>query len=156
MVKAKKAKTQTTTKKAAKQSAAPQNEEWLLIDVKGKVLGRAASHIAGLLRGKHTPRFVPYLDKGAFVIVINAGDIKLTGNKWDRKVYYHHTGYPGGIKAATASEVHVKKPGDLLRRAVQGMLPKESSLSRQLMTKLKIYAGADHPHSAQQPQAVAV
>lgn len=128
---------------------------WALIDVDGKVVGRAATKIAAILRGKHRASFTPNVDNGDFVVVINAEKIKLTGKKMDNKHYYHHTGYPGGIKDITAAEHLAKHPDRILRSAVWGMMPK-NYLSRHMMTKLKIYAGTDHPHSAQTPTTVAI
>lgn len=127
--------------------------EWLLVDAQGKVLGRLASRIAMALRGKNKPTFTPHLDTGDFVVVVNADKVVLTGQKWDKKVYYRHTGYMGGLKSITARQLLKKRPEDLLRQAVRGMLPK-NSLGRQLLKKLKIYAGPGHPHEAQQPRPV--
>lgn len=127
--------------------------EWLLVDAQGKVLGRLASRIAMALRGKNKPTFTPHLDAGDFVVVVNADKVVLTGQKWDKKVYYRHTGYMGGLKSITARQLLKKRPEDLLRQAVRGMLPK-NSLGRQLLKKLKVYAGPGHPHEAQQPRPV--
>jgi large subunit ribosomal protein L13 len=129
--------------------------DWYLIDVRDKVLGRVAVEIARRLRGKHKPEFTPHTDTGDFVIVINAEKIALTGKKLDDKVYYHHSGYPGGIKSITAGKLLQKKPEDVLRIAVKGMLPK-NSLGRMMLKKLKIYAGSDHPHEAQRPRSLEV
>jgi len=128
---------------------------WYLIDARGKVLGRLAAEIANILRGKNKPTFTPHVDTGDFVIVVNAGEVKLTGNKWAAKMYYHHTGYPGGIKSISAEKLRDKKPEELIRHAVKGMLPK-NRLGRKMFKKLKVYAGAEHPHAAQQPQAMQV
>lgn len=125
--------------------------EWLLVDAQGQVLGRLASRIAMALRGKNKPTFTPHTDAGDFVVVVNADKVLLTGQKWDKKVYYRHTGYMGGLKSITARQLLKKRPEDLLRQAVRGMLPK-NSLGRQLLKKLKIYAGPGHPHEAQQPK----
>ncbi|MEN8142548.1 MAG: 50S ribosomal protein L13 [Thermodesulfobacteriota bacterium] len=127
------------------------DKKWLIVDASGKVLGRLATEIASRLRGKHKPTYSTFMDNGDFVVVINAEKIELTGKKWDDKKYYHHTGYIGGIKEATAKEVLEKKPTDLIFKAVKGMLPK-NSLGRAQLKKLKVYAGADHPHTAQQPE----
>ncbi len=127
--------------------------EWLLVDAQGQVLGRLASRIAMALRGKTKPVFTPHLDTGDFVVVVNADKVRLTGQKWDKKIYYRHTGYMGGLKSITARQLLKKRPEDLLRQAVRGMLPK-NSLGRQLLKKLKIYAGPGHPHEAQQPRPV--
>lgn len=129
--------------------------KWYVIDAADQVLGRIASEAAQLLRGKRNPAFTPHVDCGDFVIVINAERVRLTGRKDEKKVYYRHTGYPGGIREQTAGERRRSRPGELVRDAVTGMLPK-NRLGRQLATKLKVYAGADHPHSAQQPIAVTV
>jgi large subunit ribosomal protein L13 len=126
---------------------------WSLIDADGKVLGRLASEVAQRLRGKKTPQFVPYADTGEFVVIVNAEKIRLTGRKWDQKVYYRHTGYIGGIKSITAKKLREKRPEDLIRFAVKGMLPK-NSLGRKLNSKLKVYVGPDHPHQAQKPVSV--
>ncbi len=132
--------------------ATPENAErnWLLVDVEDQVVGRAASRIAQLLRGKERPTFTPHVDAGEFVVVVNAAKVRFTGNKRSEKVYYRHTGYPGGLKETTADEQLAKHPDRVLRDAVWGMLPK-NRLSRQLMKKLKIYTGAEHPHAAQAP-----
>lgn len=125
--------------------------QWLLIDLKGVILGRAATQIANLLRGKHKPTFTPYHDMGDFVVAINAAEVKLSGDKETDKVYYRYSGYRGGIKEATAAELRARKPEELIRHAVSGMLPKNKS-RKHYLTKLKIYAGAEHPHGAQQPK----
>jgi large subunit ribosomal protein L13 len=129
--------------------------EWYVIDARGKILGRMATEIAKVLRGKHKPIFTPNLDAGDFVIVVNAREIKLTGAKLDKKIYYRHTEYPGGIRERTAAQMLEEKPEELVRLAVKGMLPK-NRLSRKLVTKLKVYAGAEHPHDAQKPQPLAI
>lgn len=128
---------------------------WYVIDAQGKILGRMATEIAKVLRGKHKPVFTPNQDAGDFVIVVNAKGIKLTGAKLDQKIYYRHTDYPGGIRQRTAAEMLEEKPEELVRLAVKGMLPK-NRLSRHLATKLKIYAGPEHPHAAQMPQPLAI
>lgn len=137
----------------------PKSEEiernWRLVDADGKVLGRIATEIADILRGKNKPVFTPHLDTGDFVIVVNAEKIKLTGNKMADKVYYHHTGFPGGIKGITAEKLLEKEPGKLISEAVKGMLPK-NKLRKQFMGKLKVYVGSKHPHEAQQPQVVSL
>ncbi len=129
--------------------------QWYIIDAQGKILGRMATEIAKVLRGKHKPSFTPNQDAGDFVIVVNARNIKLTGTKLEQKVYYRHTDYPGGIRERTAAKMLEQKPEDLIRLAVKGMLPK-NRLSRKLVTKLKIYAGPDHPHDAQKPQPLTI
>ncbi|HBF43463.1 MAG TPA: 50S ribosomal protein L13 [Desulfobacteraceae bacterium] len=125
------------------------NKKWYLVDAKDKVLGRLATQIAIRLRGKHKPVFTPHADTGDFIVVINADKVMLTGRKWDNKFYYRHSGYIGGLKQISAKNLLKKKPEDLLRFAVRGMLPK-NSLGRRQLKKLKIYVGPDHPHQAQQ------
>ncbi|MCH9045142.1 MAG: 50S ribosomal protein L13 [SAR324 cluster bacterium] len=125
--------------------------EWLLIDARDKPLGRVASQVATLLRGKHKPIFMPHLDAGDFVIVVNADRVRLSGTKLKDKYYYHHTGYPGGLKAVRADRLMREKPTELMRLAVKRMLPK-NALNRKILHKLKIYAGGQHPHQAQQPR----
>lgn len=129
--------------------------QWYVIDAQGKVLGRMASEIAKILRGKNKPIFTPNADTGDFVIVVNARGIKLTGKKLQKKVYYRHTEYPGGIRERTAEKMLEEKPEDLVVLAVKGMLPK-NRLSRRLVTKLKVYAGPEHPHDAQKPQPLVI
>ncbi|MCA9772137.1 MAG: 50S ribosomal protein L13 [Myxococcales bacterium] len=124
--------------------------KWWVVDAEGKVLGRLATQIADVLRGKHRPTFTPHADFGDFVIVINADKIALTGKKWEQKVYYRHTGYMGGIKETTARRMRETHPDRIIRSAVKGMLP-GNRLGHQLINKLKIYAEASHPHEAQQP-----
>lgn len=127
--------------------------EWFVVDVQGKVLGRAATAIANVLRGKHKPTYSPSVDTGDFVIVLNADKIALTGNKLADKVYYSHSGFPGGIKSITAGKLVEKKPEELVKKAVKGMLPK-NKLARHMLKKLKIYTSGDHPHEAQQPKVL--
>ena len=138
----------------AKRADALAARRWYLIDAQDKVLGRVAGQIANLLRGKHNPTFTPHQDTGDFVIVINAGGLRLTGNKAETKVYHRHSGYPGGVRTRVAGRELQQRPDRVLRQAVQGMLPK-NRLGRQLATKLKIYTGHEHPHAAQQPVALA-
>jgi len=128
-----------------------EERNWYLVDATGRTLGRLASQVASRLRGKHTPNFTPHSDTGDFVIVVNADKVKLTGKKWEQKTYYRHSGYIGGIKSITARKLKEKKPEELVRHAVRGMLPK-NRLGRRLYKKLKVYAGSEHPHEAQQPQ----
>jgi large subunit ribosomal protein L13 len=123
---------------------------WHLVNAEGKILGRLATELADILRGKKKPTYTPHLDTGDFVVVVNAEKVILTGKKMKDKIYYHHTGYPGGIKAISAEKLLAKKPTELIRIAVKGMVPK-NSLGRQMLTKLKIYAGPNHPHEAQGP-----
>jgi large subunit ribosomal protein L13 len=129
--------------------------QWYIVDADGKVLGRLASEVAKVLRGKHKPSFTPHVDGGDFVIVVNAQGVSLTGKKLQQKVYYRHSEYPGGIKGITAHEMLERKPGSLVRMAVKGMLPK-NRLGRGLLKKLKVYAGPEHPHEAQDPQALVI
>ena len=124
--------------------------DWFVIDLEGQVLGRAATEIARILRGKHKAIFTPSVDTGDFVIVLNADKVTLTGKKMADKMYYQHSRYPGGLRETNAEKLLEKKPEDLIRKAVKGMLPK-NKLGRQMFKKLKVYAGADHPHTAQQP-----
>lgn len=128
---------------------------WVLIDASERPLGRIATRAASVLRGKHRPDYTPHQDAGDFVIIINAGKLRLTGAKLTGKVYSRHTGYPGGIRATTAERLMATRPERLLEAAVRGMLPK-NRLGRRLFTKLKIYRGGDHPHAAQQPHQIEV
>jgi large subunit ribosomal protein L13 len=125
--------------------------EWLVIDAKDKTLGRLATEIAQLLRGKHKPIFAPHVDAGDYVIVLNAGKIRVTGKKLDEKMYYRHSGYPGGLKSRSLREQLARYPDRVIHAAVRGMLPK-NSLGRRTIKKLKIYSGDSHPHQAQQPR----
>jgi large subunit ribosomal protein L13 len=129
--------------------------KWYVVDASDLILGRLATVVAARLRGKHNPLFTPHTDTGDFVIVINAEKIRLTGKKWTQKLYHRHTGYIGGLKTESARELMEKRPEELIRRAVKGMLPK-SRLGSQLYTKLKVYAGATHPHQAQTPEPLNV
>ena len=124
--------------------------QWHVIDATDVVLGRLASHVATLLRGKHKPIFAPHVDTGDFVIVVNAGKVALTGTKREQKLAYRHSGYPGGLRATPYTELLAKNPRRAVEKAVKGMLP-HNRLSRQQITKLKVYAGPEHPHAAQQP-----
>ena len=130
-------------------------EEWYLMDAEGQVLGRLASEIALRLRGKHKPIYTPHSDTGDFIIVVNCGKLTLTGNKLTDKMYYHHSGFPGGIKQISAGKLLIKAPEKVLQYAVRGMLPK-NSLGRQMLRKLKIYKGNSHPHQAQCPQTLSL
>lgn len=129
------------------------SQKWLIIDADGLVVGRMASQVAKILRGKNKPVFTPHVDTGDFVIIVNADKVRFTGNKLDQKTYYRHTGYPGGIKEATAKDVMKNNPERIIFSAVRGMLPK-TILGRQQITKLKVYSGPDHPHKAQNPEVV--
>ncbi len=126
-------------------------KNWFVIDAKDKVLGRVAVETARLLRGKHKPQFSPHSDIGDFVIIINASKVRLTGKKLRQKIYYHHSGYQGGLKSTSAQTLLKAKPEQVLRHAVRGMLPK-GSLGRMQLGKLKVYSGESHPHQAQQPE----
>ncbi len=137
-----------TTKVAKKEEV---TRDWFLVDADSKVLGRMATEIANILRGKKKPIFTPSVDTGDFVVVINAEKIQLTGNKLADKMYHSHSGFPGGLKSITAGKLIEKKPEDLIRKAVKGMLPK-NKLARHMLKKLKVYAGSAHPHEAQQPK----
>jgi large subunit ribosomal protein L13 len=128
---------------------------WLVVDAEGKVLGRLASEVAQLLRGKHKPMFTPHLDTGDFVIVINADKIRLTGDKAEKKTYFRHTGYMGGDKLIPFRDMQEKHPERIIDLAVKGMLPK-NNLGRLMRRKLKVYAGAEHPHVAQQPEVIEI
>jgi len=127
--------------------------QWLLVDAKGQILGRLASRLARILRGKHKPIYTPFLDTGDFIVVINAEQIGLTGQKRAQKLYQRYSGYPGGRKTQTLEEVLRRHPDRVLRQAVKGMMP-DGPLARQLLGKLKVYAGPNHPHGAQNPQPV--
>jgi large subunit ribosomal protein L13 len=128
---------------------------WYIVDARGRVLGRMATEIAKVLRGKHKPIFTPNQDAGDFVVVVNARALKLTGAKLEKKVYFRHSEFPGGIRERTAAQMLDEKPEELVKLAVKGMLPK-NRLSRKLVTKLKVYAGPEHPHDAQRPQPLAI
>jgi len=128
---------------------------WHVVDADGLVLGRLATEVARVLRGKHKPTFAPHMDTGDFVIVVNASKIVMTANKAEKTILYRHTGYPGGIRSQTYRELIDKKPEEAVRRAIRGMLPK-GSLGRQQLRKLKVYAGPTHPHAAQMPQALEI
>lgn len=137
----------------AKQGEVARN--WVLIDAEGKVLGRLATQIAMILRGKNKPQYTPNSDCGDFVVVINADKVQLTGNKADHKTYYRHTGYNGGLKAESFRTAMEKHPEKVIERAVRGMLPK-TTLGRKQFAKLKVYAGSEHPHAAQNPVKIEV
>jgi large subunit ribosomal protein L13 len=138
-------------------SATPKDirRDWYLVDAQGKTLGRLASEIARRLRGKHKPEFTPHLDTGDYIVVINARDIRVTGRKLTNKIYYHHSGYPGGIKSVTLDKLLQTKPEQVIEKAVKGMLPK-GPLGRAMFRKLHVYAGTEHKHSAQQPKTLEI
>jgi large subunit ribosomal protein L13 len=129
--------------------------KWLLVDAKGKTVGRLATQVAAILRGKHKPTFTPNVDTGDHVVIINSSQVQFTRNKFKDKIYYHHTGYPGGLKAITAEHLHAKKPTEILSKAIRGMLPK-CTLGKQMAKKLRIYSGAEHTHQAQNPTPLAL
>ncbi|MGH9184702.1 MAG: 50S ribosomal protein L13 [Acidimicrobiales bacterium] len=131
------------------------NRVWYVVDADGLVLGRVATEVARILRGKHKPIFAPHIDTGDHVIVVNAGKVVLTAGKADKKNVYRHSGYPGGIKRATYAELLASRPEEAVRRTIKGMLPK-NSLGRQMAKKLKVYAGPNHPHVAQKPEPLAI
>jgi len=132
--------------------ATPQDRErdWYVVDATGKTLGRLATQIANVIRGKRKPTYTPHVDVGDFVIVINAGKVAVTGDKREQKRYWRHSGYPGGIRSRTLGDMLERRPEEVIRRAVKGMLPR-NRLARRQITKLKVYAGPDHPHAAQKP-----
>lgn len=129
--------------------------DWFIIDATGKTLGRLATEVARRLRGKHKPEYTPHMDTGDYIVVINAKDIHVTGNKRKDKIYYHHTGFPGGIKGISFEKLLAKKPEQIIEKAVKGMLPK-GPLGRDMYRKLKVYADARHKHAAQQPQVLEI
>ncbi len=136
-------------------SPATIERKWYVIDAQGQTLGRLSSEIAKILRGKNKPTFTPHVDTGDNVIVINAEKIKVTGKKMDQKIYYNHSDYPGGMRETTLKEMLEKKPTDVIELAVKGMLPK-GPLGRTMITKLHVYAGAEHPHAAQKPEVLEI
>lgn len=127
------------------------DRKWYIVDASGKTLGRFASEVAQILRGKHKVTFTPSVDTGDYVIVINAEKIKLTGNKWQKKEYVHHSNYPGGLKTTTYEKLKDKDPELIIKNAVRGMLP-HNNLGEKIYQKLKVYSGSDHPHQAQKPE----
>ena len=129
--------------------------EWLIIDASGQTLGRMVSRIALILRGKHKPQYTPHVDTGDYVVVINASKVKVTGNKEQGKIYYRHTGYPGGIKSQTLGEKRESDPESIIHLAIKGMLPR-GPLGRAMAKKLKVYPNTDHPHQAQEPRTVSL
>jgi len=131
------------------------DKKWVVVDAANQALGRIATKVAAIIRGKTKPTFTPHVDCGDNVIIINAAKIKLTGAKWDQKIYYRHTGFPGGIKSATAKEMRGKKPSNLLKKAIQGMLPK-NRLGRVLAGNFRIYDDDKHPHTAQNPELISI
>ncbi|NCJ08045.1 50S ribosomal protein L13 [Synechococcales cyanobacterium C] len=136
-------------------SATPESQQWYVIDAADQRLGRLATQIAMILRGKHKPTYTPFMDTGDFVIVVNAEKIDVTGRKRSQKLYRRHSGRPGGMKVETFDHLQKRLPERIVEQAVKGMLPK-NTLGRQLFTKLKVYAGPDHPHAAQQPESLVI
>ena len=130
-------------------------KNWVVIDAADQALGRVASKVAAIVRGKHKPIYTPHVDTGDNVIIINVAQIKMTGNKWGNKIYHHHTGYIGHLRSATAKQIMEKSPRELLKKAIDGMLPK-TRLGRTLKNNYRIYEKADHPHSGQKPEVVSV
>jgi large subunit ribosomal protein L13 len=129
----------------------PGSRKWIVVDLEGAILGRAAGQVANILRGKNKPIFTPHIDTGDHVIAVNASGLKVTGRKLEQKRYYRYSGYPGGLKSERLAERLVRRPDDVFRLAVRGMLPK-NRLGRKMLKKLHVYAGADHPHQAQKPE----
>ena len=138
---------------SAKPGSVPQ--QWFVVDADGKTLGRMATAIAARLRGKHKPEFTPHVDTGDFIIVVNAAKVRVTGSKTTDKLYHHHTGHPGGMRTIAFDKLREKAPERVIELAVKGMLPK-NPLGRAMARKLKVYPGAEHPHAAQQPQALEI
>jgi large subunit ribosomal protein L13 len=136
-------------------TAQDRERDWYVVDAEGKTLGRLATQIADVLRGKRKPTYTPHVDVGDFVIVVNAEKVAVTGDKREKKVYWRHSGYPGGIRFQTLGTLLEKRPEEVIRRAVKGMLPR-NRLARQQLRKLKIYAGTDHPHQAQKPEQLEI
>jgi len=138
-------------------SAKPETvkRDWFVIDAENKVLGRLATEVARRLRGKHKPEYTPHVDTGDYIVIINADKVAVTGNKETNKIYHHHTGYPGGLKSMTLDKLREKAPERIIEKAVKGMLPK-NPLGRAMFTKLKVFSGSEHAHTAQQPQALEI
>jgi large subunit ribosomal protein L13 len=140
----------STATKTYQANAQDRERDWFVVDAGGKTLGRLATQIADVLRGKRKPTYTPHVDVGDFVIVINAAEVAVTGDKREQKRYFRHSGYPGGIRSRTLGEMLERRPEEVIRRAVKGMLPR-NRLARRQITKLKVYPGPDHPHAAQKP-----
>jgi large subunit ribosomal protein L13 len=136
-------------------TAQDRERSWYVVDAEGKTLGRLATQIANVLRGKRKPTYTPHVDVGDFVIVVNAEMVAVTGDKREKKLYWRHSGYPGGIRSRTLGDLLEKRPEEVIRRAVKGMLPR-NRLARQQLRKLKVYAGPDHPHQAQKPEQLEI
>ena len=146
-------KTTVSIKKEQFEKGGDLQREWFLVDAENQTLGRLASQISKILIGKHKPIYTPHTDTGDYIVVINSEKIKLSGKKWTDKLYYRHTGYPGGLKTSTALDLFNKNPNLLITNAVKGMMPK-NKLCRQSINKLKVYSGSDHPHIGQNPQKI--
>jgi large subunit ribosomal protein L13 len=144
-----------TANKTFQANAQNRERDWYLVDAEGKTLGRLATQIADIIRGKRKPTYTPHVDVGDFVVVVNAEKVAVTGNKLAAKRYWRHSGYPGGIRFRTLGDMLERRPEEVLRKAVKGMLPR-NRLARQQLTKLKIYAGPDHPHQAQKPEKLEI
>ena len=147
--------TATTTQRTYQANAQDRERDWYLVDADGKTLGRLATQIADVLRGKRKPTYTPHVDVGDFVIVVNAEKVAVTGDKRVKKLYWRHSGYPGGIRSRTLGDLLEKRPEEVIRRAVKGMLPR-NRLARQQLRKLKVYAGPEHPHQAQKPEQLEI
>jgi large subunit ribosomal protein L13 len=143
--------TMKTTMKTYVAKPSDRQRDWYVVDAEGQTLGRLATQIADALRGKRKPEYTPHIDTGDFIVVVNAEKIRVTGNKMEQKIYWRHSGYPGGIKSRTLAEMLDRRPEEVIRKAVKGMLPR-NRLARQQLTKLKVYAGPEHPHAAQLPK----
>ena len=146
---------ETSVQKTYQANAQDRERDWYLVDAEGKTLGRLATQIADVLRGKRKPEYTPHCDTGDFVVVINAEKVAVTGKKGTDKLYWRHSGYPGGIRSRTLNEMLERRPEEVIRKAVHGMLPR-NRLARQQLRKLKVYAGPDHPHAAQQPKPMEI
>ena len=144
-----------TANRTYQANAQDRERDWYVVDAQGKTLGRLATQIADVLRGKRKPTYTPHVDVGDFVVVINAEKIAVTGNKLDAKRYWRHSGYPGGIRSRTLGEMLQRQPEEVIRKAVKGMLPR-NRLARKQLTKLKVYAGPEHPHQAQKPETLEI
>ncbi len=143
----------TLSYKTVSANNATVTKQWVVVDAKDQILGRLASKVAILLRGKHRPNYTPHVDCGDHVIIINAEKIQLSGNKWDQKEYVRHTGYPGGQRFTTVKQMLAKKPGTIIEKAVKGMLPK-NRLGSEIFRNLRVYEGSEHPHQAQEPKVI--
>ena len=148
-------KTASVASKTYVATPTDRDRAWVVVDAEGKTLGRLATHLADILRGKHKPTYTPHIDTGDFVVVINAEKIAVTGNKRAEKRYYRHSGYPGGLRSRTLEEMLARRPEEVIRLAVKGMVPR-TRLGRKQLTKLKVYAGPDHPHAAQKPETLEI